>query len=550
MPPAIEYPVATAITAATKDGMAAATTMSSTTPVRGNTMSTNPHLKRSQPSSENNPASIKSGKASATPGSNTTHQTKKRPYRRTKRPKNYCDKSTVTTVTTPTRQDGTDAEYGGGTMNPDGTNVYDAVLGECEDLLRASTEAQRLGRLKMASAYQLLLHTRLVGLGKRFDRSAMMVDQQKTRQQLQQRAQQQKEQQPRKQLDMEASSSIPMDQTNIGALEASVSNESNSINTTGGESKNNPLTKIEAAVAAAAEGASADIEAAVAAAAAEGTSPNPDGSSPVPEALQQLRSILPGNLEMDASMMEHLARAAVELHHQRTGRRKSADGLLASPITGGLLAVAVAASENNNASTAEEQQAPSITTTAKPTTKKSSVAWTPTETAIVIKALKEGKDNYIIASTLLPNKTVAQVHAFVKNQLQLHKVNKLAQQQEHQHQQQAGEVTTTGPVASSSSTLSVPQDASKPQALASSGRSGNGSSSANNNATNIVQANIAVPPKRGGRGRKPPTTAMNTVPNVMMDVRALLRTANQKKQNSTVAAVTSDPAPPASKEGN
>ena len=85
---------------------------------------------------------------------------KKRPYRRTKRPKNYCDKSTVTT-TTPT-------------LANQPVNVYDAVLGECEDLLKASLEAQRLGRLKMASAYQLLLHTRLVGLGKRFDQASIM----------------------------------------------------------------------------------------------------------------------------------------------------------------------------------------------------------------------------------------------------------------------------------------------------------------------------------------------------------------------------------------
>lgn len=80
----------------------------------------------------------------------------KRPYRRTKRPPNYCDKSTLTTVTTTSTQ----------------PNAYTAVLAESADLLQAASEAQQLGRLSMASGYLLLLHARLVGLGKLFDRSS------------------------------------------------------------------------------------------------------------------------------------------------------------------------------------------------------------------------------------------------------------------------------------------------------------------------------------------------------------------------------------------
>ena len=38
-------------------------------------------------------------------------------------------------------------------------------------MLRAAADAQNLGRLKMASNYLLLLHARLVGLGKKFDRA-------------------------------------------------------------------------------------------------------------------------------------------------------------------------------------------------------------------------------------------------------------------------------------------------------------------------------------------------------------------------------------------
>ena len=311
----------------------------------------------------------------------------------------------------------------------------------------------------MASAYQLLLHTRLVGLGKRFDRTAMMVDQQKAREQQQLKQQQLKQQQEQpplsqKQLDLDSqgATSNPLDE-NMGS--ASVQG----LNSTPGEAKT-PATP-------------ADGE-----------------EEEVPAALQQLKSILPGNLEMDASMMEHLARAAVELHHQRTGRKKSADGLLASPLSGGLVAQVNAEAESS-----------------KP--KKSSVAWTPSETNIVIKALKEGKDNYTIASTLLSSKTVAQVHAFVKNQQQLHKVNKLTQRQQQQQQSQAGKaapVIAPAPVVMS---CEKPPTAKPPRA-----------------------ADPAQPPRRGGRGRKPPTTAMNTVPNVTMDVRALLRKAKPEVEPS------------------
>ena len=48
---------------------------------------------------------------------------------------------------------------------------YDALLGEAHDLMGAAAEAQALGRLKLASSYMLLLHARLVGLGKIFDRA-------------------------------------------------------------------------------------------------------------------------------------------------------------------------------------------------------------------------------------------------------------------------------------------------------------------------------------------------------------------------------------------
>ncbi len=47
----------------------------------------------------------------------------------------------------------------------------DEVLNESDHLLQAAAEAQALGRLRNASTYLLLAHARLVGLGRRFDRS-------------------------------------------------------------------------------------------------------------------------------------------------------------------------------------------------------------------------------------------------------------------------------------------------------------------------------------------------------------------------------------------
>jgi hypothetical protein len=50
-------------------------------------------------------------------------------------------------------------------------NGYDTILSESEDLLQAAAEAQHLGRLRMSYSYLRLLHGRLVGLGKRFDKA-------------------------------------------------------------------------------------------------------------------------------------------------------------------------------------------------------------------------------------------------------------------------------------------------------------------------------------------------------------------------------------------
>jgi hypothetical protein len=59
--------------------------------------------------------------------------------------------------------------------NPE-CSFIDEVINEADDLLQAAREAQSLGRLRSASSYLLLAHARLVGLGRRFDRSRCLED--------------------------------------------------------------------------------------------------------------------------------------------------------------------------------------------------------------------------------------------------------------------------------------------------------------------------------------------------------------------------------------
>ncbi len=312
-------------------------------------------------------------------------------------------------------------------------NVYDAVLGECEDLLKASVEAQRLGRLKMASAYQLLLHTRLVGLGKRFDRASVMPPVSKHRGD------------DEDDDDDEDDAEFDDGEELIGASD----DESQATPAArGGGLKmedSNPPESIQATASLPA-GNGKDKTSVV-------PKTKTPTSSALPIALEKLSEILPSNLEMDTSMMEHLARAAVELHHQRTGRKKSADGLLASPMTG--LIGSPPPTDNDVKANGSKSD-------------NTKIAWTKEEQEVVEKAVTEKKAPYAIAK-LLKNKTEAQVKAFLKNQAKTSEQND-----------------------------ALADDLESPSK------------------------------KRGGRGRKPPTTAMNTVPNANLDAKLLLKGALKK----------------------
>lgn len=58
----------------------------------------------------------------------------------------------------------------------EGASFIDEIINESNDLLQAAKEAQCLGRLRSSASYLLLAHARLVGLGRRFDRSRCLED--------------------------------------------------------------------------------------------------------------------------------------------------------------------------------------------------------------------------------------------------------------------------------------------------------------------------------------------------------------------------------------
>lgn len=205
-----------------------------------------------------------------TGGSCTPSAKKKKPYRRTKRPAGYNDKSSITVATD--------------TFSAI-PNVYDSILAESSDLLQAAAEAQQLGRLKMASAYMLLAHARLVGLGKRFDKA-------KIQEHMERHSNANATSTPRKrtsEADLDSPSSTETVPKDLSKLSATV----------------HSLSKVTVA----------------------SSSSNADKLAPViaqkQEAASVLAEMLPPDIEMDTSMMEHLARAAAELHAVRSGQAKT-----------------------------------------------------------------------------------------------------------------------------------------------------------------------------------------------------------------------------------
>jgi len=316
---------------------------------------------------------------------NKASQTKKRPYRRTRRPDNYCDKSTITTTTDSISH----------------INVYDAVLAESEDLLTAASEAQQLGRLKMSSAYLLLLHARLVGLGKRFDKAERPHS-------------------------VEATTANHSHEPPVEQVDSTPRKPSSSANT-----RDSP----EAAALA----LSSPLPAATRAVQQQHVALLEE-PTPKTAAAKQLASMLPSNIEMDQAMMEHLAKAAAELHAARCGRKR--DSILQSPDAREFLA-----------NTANQKGVPNAANTG--------IAWSLKELTQLHRAAAAGKGPKEIA--IVVGRSEQQVRAYMRNEDVKARVE---------------------------ADLELPADET---------------------------------PRKKGRGRKPATAAMNTVPDAICNARDLLK---------------------------
>jgi hypothetical protein len=433
--------------------------------------------------------------------SKNNNNNKKRPYRRTKRPAGYNDRSTITTVT---KKDPKSAVS---------IDAYDAVVAECEDLLNASLEAQQLGRLKMASAYQLLLHTRLVGLGKQFDRNAMkhvvvnhnIMSSGAAASTTTPWASQQQQQQPT------VSERKPSATTSsVGARFAAE----------GGNDQQKETTPLSTETAASLP-----------------KDHNANGTTPEQQAehnlLKQLSSILPQDAIMDATMMEHLACAAAELHHQRTGRKRSSEGLLASPMNSLEIMTKQKATVSDPSKVAPIKSPSQIS---RPTPVESS-RWTNAEMDIVEKGIQKKWQPETIAK-ILSNKNEQQIREYLKQRAEgkagLRQQYLFQKEQQNQGRALSAARNTTVP------TRSVPNAAGGGAAASSSTKAAAAkitSGSSNHDAPHTyfdsagsaerfnhsIDGSPNSKQRRGGRGRKPPTTAMNTVPTISLDVRTLLK---------------------------
>lgn len=161
-------------------------------------------------------------------------------------------------------------------------------------------------------------------------------------------------------------------------------------------------------------------------------------------ALHQLSNfIVDQGMLVDQTMVEHLARAAAELHQKRTGKKTTEDGLLNSP------AMNTSSREvfhyNKDAKKDRNGGVASVSIR---------LSWTTEEQRKLRDAINEvGETNVAKIAKLVGTKSEAEVSNFLE------------------------------------------RDAAEQD---------------------------QTPRKRGGRGRKPPTTAMNTVPNANFDAKAML----------------------------
>eukprot|EP00984_Skeletonema_dohrnii_P008900 scaffold3309_cov118-Skeletonema_dohrnii-CCMP3373.AAC.3 len=192
--------------------------------------------------------------------------------------------TTTTTAAAAQQQSSIDSPADSSTANNNNNHSgIDEVLSESDQLLRAAAEAQALGRLRNASTYLLLAHARLVGLGRRFDRSRI-----------------------------ERSATLAADNTNEGGDDSKLSAAGGIVAPLiqGGDQSNMSLPL---AVGSTSNAATSDSN----------NNNNNKNSEPSLFPHQTLHHMPDG-----VAYVEHLARAAMELHHKRTGRGMQHDTMV------------------------------------------------------------------------------------------------------------------------------------------------------------------------------------------------------------------------------
>lgn len=261
---------------------------------------------------------------------------------------NPCKQDTKTTMSTATTTTTT------ASSSSSCCDIYDAMIGEINDLLQAAHQAQTLGRLKMASTYLLLAHARLVGLGKRFD-SILMVQppppppppiiqsQQVSQSQIQsypQPLQQQQQQQPQQLQQLQQSYTLGNGATSKAPRILNLTMDSPSSmdlpyphgngnhehrnncdsNQELPSSQNIHTTPTTTTITSSSSGGSNSKPMTNNNVMYRNVHSTEPPSRVIQEAQKTLAKILPTEVHLDTTMMEHLARAAMELHNKRTGR--------------------------------------------------------------------------------------------------------------------------------------------------------------------------------------------------------------------------------------
>ncbi|GAX26529.1 hypothetical protein FisN_23Lh057 [Fistulifera solaris] len=261
------------------------------------------------------PAKITTPKSTTTTATSSpsTASPTKRPCIRVKRPKNYNDKSTITQTTEAVTQQ----------------NAFNSILDEADNLCQAAAEAQQLGRLQMASTYLLLLHARLVGLGKRFDKayqnnSSLTTKDTTVARKASVSANPVKEQ----------TTTLPK-QLDFGPIQESVPKKSALHKDSSKPKADAPAKLITVTQEPEHQDTTSDVSQMLDSApnsfmfspsTSNDTYPKKQqemmNATPKTAAARQLASMLPQNIELDSAMMEHLAKAAAELHAARSNRKR------------------------------------------------------------------------------------------------------------------------------------------------------------------------------------------------------------------------------------